>query len=299
MSKVLPAVPVASSVRGIACMVAGMALLTLNNAVTKGLTVGYPPGQIVVLRAAFVFLPIAFLVWRDGGLSVLRINNLAGQSVRAGFLVVSTFLMIMALRLLPLADVMAITFAGPLVITALAGPMLGEKVGWRRWGAVFVGFLGILIMLKPDPAVFQLAALLPLCVAVSSSLRDLVTRRISAGESSTAILCFSTGAVLLSGLFTLPFAAVPIAHADLPFFAIAGCLQGAAHYILIEAFRHGEAAVVAPFKYSALLWATVFGALMFGDFPDAWIWVGSIPVIASGLYILRRESLARRRTRNG
>ncbi len=289
--------PLSSSVRGITCMVAGMALLTLNNAVTKALTVGYPPGEVVVLRAIFVFLPISFLVWREGGLSALRINNLGGQLVRAGFLVVSTFLMIIALRLLPLADVMAITFAGPLIITALAAPMLGEHVGWRRWAAVFVGFTGILIMLKPDPDVFQLAALLPLCVAFSSSMRDLVTRRISVGESSTAILCFSTSAVLVSGFLTLPFSATAVVPSDIPLFALAGCLQGAAHYVLIESFRHGEAAVVAPFKYSALLWATVFGALIFGDFPDAWIWAGSVPVVASGLYILHREALAYRRRR--
>lgn len=291
------AVPRSSSVRGITCMVVGMALLTLNNAVTKALTVGYPPGEVVVLRALFVFIPIAFLAWRDGGISALRINSFGGQSVRAGFLILSTFLMIIALRLLPLADVMAITFAGPLIITALAGPMLGERVGWRRWAAVVVGFAGILIMLKPDPDVFQIAALLPLCVAFSSSMRDLVTRRISTGESSTAILCFSTSAVLISGLLTLPFSAKPVDLGDIPLFALAGCLQGAAHYVLIEAFRHGEAAVVAPFKYSALLWATLFGALIFGDFPDAWIWAGSVPVIVSGLYILHRESLAKKRAR--
>ena len=279
-------------------MVAGMALITLNNAVTKSLTYDYPPGQVIALRAAFVFLPIAFLVWREGGPSVLRIHNLAGQSVRAGFLILSTFLMIAALRHLPLADVMAITFAGPLIITALAGPMLGEHVGWRRWVAVVVGFAGILVMLKPDPDVFRLAALLPLGVAFSSSMRDLVTRRISVGESSTAILCFSTSAVLLSGLSILPFQAAPVALGDIPLFAVAGCLQGAAHYVLIEAFRYGEAAVVAPFKYTALLWATLFGALVFGDFPDAWIWAGAVPVVASGLYILHRENVLRR-GRNG
>jgi drug/metabolite transporter (DMT)-like permease len=278
-------------------MIAGMALITLNNAVTKSLTPDYPPGQVIVLRAVFVFLPIAFLVWREGGLSVLRIHNLAGQAVRAGFLVLSTFLMVVSLRLLPLADVMAITFAGPLIITALAGPMLGESVGWRRWTAVCVGFAGILVMLKPNPDVFRVAALLPLAVAFSSSMRDLVTRRISIGESSTAILCFSTTAVLISGLLTLPYSAVPVVVSDLPLFAIAGCLQGAAHYVLIEAFRHGEAAAVAPFKYTALLWATLFGALMFGDFPDAWIWIGSVPVIVSGLYILHRETALRRNPR--
>ncbi len=283
------------SLRGIVLMVAGMALLTLSNAVTKTLTASYPPGQIVVLRAIFVFLPIAFLVWRDGGIATLKINSLSGQALRGGFLVISTFLMMVSLRLLPLADIMAITFAGPLVMTALAGPILREHVGRRRWAAVAVGFLGIVIMLKPSPGVFQLAALLPLCVAMSSSLRDLITRRISVGESLTAILAFSTLMVLLAGLSTLPFAVRAVVPGDLLLFAVTGVLQGVAHYAMIEAFRYGEAAVVAPFKYTALLWAVIFGAVMFGDYPDYWIMAGSVPVIASGLYILHRETILRAR----
>jgi drug/metabolite transporter (DMT)-like permease len=286
--------PLTASVRGILCMVAGMALLTMNNAFLKTLTGDYPPGQLIAYRAAFVFIPIALIAWRSGGLGSLRINNIGGQSIRAGFLVVTQFLMVTSIALLPLADVTALSFSGPLVITALAGPMLGERVGWRRWSAVVVGFIGVLIMLRPDPAIFQVIAFIPLLAACSGALRDLVTRRISTGESSIAILCFSTSAVLVAGLLSLLYESAPLNYADLPVLALTGCLQGAAHFILIEAFRHGEAAVIAPFKYAALPCATLYGYLLFGNVPDLWILVGAVPVICSGLYILHRERLRRR-----
>jgi drug/metabolite transporter (DMT)-like permease len=275
-------------------MVVGMALLTLNNAFLKTLTSDYPPGQLIALRAAFVFIPIALIAWRNDGLESLKINSIGGQSIRAGFLVATQFLMVTSLGLLPLADVTALSFSGPLVITALAGPMLGEQVGWRRWAAVVVGFSGVLIMVRPDPEIFRIAALLPILAASSGALRDLVTRRISTGESSIAILCFSTSAVLLAGLVSMFFDRAPLNMADLPLLAVAGCLQGAAHFILIEAFRHGEAVVIAPFKYTALPWAAVFGFLLFGQIPDIWIITGAMPVICAGLYIVHRERLKHR-----
>lgn len=285
--------PVSESIRGIICMVAGMALLTLNNGFLKTLTSDYPPGQLIALRAAFVFIPIALIAWRSGGLGSLRINNYGGQSIRAGFLVTTQFLMVTSLALLPLADVTALSFSGPLIITALAGPMLREQVGWRRWAAVIIGFVGILIMVRPDPDIFRIAALLPILAACSGALRDLVTRRISTGESSIAILCYSTLAVLLAGIASMAYDHAPLDYGDIPILAMAGCLQGAAHFVLIEAFRQGEASVVAPFKYTALPWAAIFGFLLFGDVPDIWIIAGSVPVICSGLYILHRERLRR------
>lgn len=285
--------PLSGSIRGIICMVVGMALLTLNNGFLKTLTGDYPPGQLIALRAAFVFIPIALIAWRSGGLGSLRIHNVRGQSIRAGFLVITQFLMVTSIGLLPLADVTALSFSGPLVITALAGPMLGERVGWRRWSAVAVGFIGVLIMLRPDPDIFRVVAFLPLLAACSGALRDLVTRKISTGESSIAILCFSTTAVLIAGSMSLFYESAPLNLADLPVLAISGFLQGAAHFILIEAFRHGEAAVIAPFKYSALPWAVMYGFFMFGHVPDIWILAGAIPVIFSGLYILHRERLRR------
>ena len=203
-------------------MVAGMALLTLNNAFLKTLTLDYPPGQLITLRAAFVFIPIAILAWHAGGWSSLRINNYGGQSIRAGFLVITQFLMVTSIALLPLADVTALTFSGPLVITALAPAILGEHVGWRRWAAVMVGFIGVVIMMRPTPEAIQPLALVPIVAALFSTFRDIATRRISATESTNAIMVWSTLGLVIVGLLTITFGWVAVGWVDLSLLALAG-----------------------------------------------------------------------------
>ena len=170
--------------RGIAFMLLGGALLTMNDAVLKWLTGDFPVGQIIFMRGLFVFLPVSLLVWRQGGLAVLRINSLRNQSLRAFFMVGSSFLFITGLGYLPLADAIAITFAGPLFITVLAPLLLGEHVGWRRWTAVLVGFLGVLVMIRPSGDVIQWAGLFPLCASLMGALRDVTTRKLSTSETS-------------------------------------------------------------------------------------------------------------------
>ncbi len=271
-------------------MVAGFALLTLNDAVLKWLTASYPTGQIVFMRSIFVMILVGIIAWRFGGVRTLRVVNLRGQLVRAGTMTVATLLFVTSLRLMPLADAIAIAFAAPLFVTVLAGPLLGEHVGWRRWAAVLVGFVGVLVMFRPTGEAVRLVALLPLCVALASAFKDIVTRRIAATESSVAILFITTLALASVGLVTLVFGWRAITLFDLGLFAIGGFLLGGAQYLTIEAFRYAEAAVVSPFEYSAVLWAMLYGFLIWGDVPDRWIIAGSAIVIGSGLYILHRES---------
>ena len=153
-----------------------------------------------------------------------------------------------------------------------------------------VGFAGILVMLRPTPAAFQWAALVPLMVALLSATRDAITRHITNTDSSTAILAYSTTIIMLAGLATSVFIDwQPVAWTDLHVFALAALFQGTAHFLMIETFRLAEANVVAPFKYSSILWAVVIGYLIWGDLPDAWIISGGALVIGSGLYILHRE----------
>ena len=291
-------IPLSASIRGIVCMVIGMALLTLNNALLKTLTGDYPPGQLIALRAAFVFIPIALIAWRSGGIGTLRIYNLGGQSIRAGFLVATQFLMVTSLALLPLADVTALSFSGPLVITALAGPMLGEQVGWRRWSAVCVGMVGVVIIIRPTGEGLAWAALLPLGAALTGALRDILTRKLSVSDSSSSILLFTTTAVMLAGLASsladpvfgwssVAWHAMPLEHIGM--LAGAGTLLAGAQYLMIEAVRRSEIGLVAPFKYTSMVWAVLTGFLIYGTFPDQWIIAGSMLVIASGIYILQRE----------
>ena len=195
----------------------------------------------------------------------------------------------MGLSLLPLADAIAVTFAGPLFITALAPLVLLERVGWRRWLAVLAGFAGVLLMVRPSGDYARWAVLLPLSAALAGSLRDLVTRRISVSENFTAILFSTDVIVLLAGLVLFPAGWQVPNVADFLLMGLAGGLMGAAHYLHIEAFRLAEAAVIAPFKYTNMLWGVLFGFVIWGHLPDRWVVGGSLLVIASGLYIFYRE----------
>ena len=289
--------PVSSSLspfKGIACVVVGGALLALNSTVVKFLVADYTPGQIMSLRALFVYVVVAAFVWRDGSIRTLRIRNAGGQIARASCLALTTFLMILSVERLPLGDVFAINHASPLMMTALAVVFLGERVGWRRWAAIGTGFVGVLIMLRPTAAAFQAAALLPLLVAFFSAVRDIITRRLAATDSSTATFFVTTTVILIAGLALSAFSGwKPIQGADIWLFALAALFQGVAHFLMIEAFRFAEAKVVAPFKYATILWAMVIGFVFWGDVPDIWIVSGGSLVVASGLYILHRQRLRR------
>jgi drug/metabolite transporter (DMT)-like permease len=285
-----------SPFKGIACVIVGGALLALNSTVVKFLVEDYTPGQIMTLRALFVYFVVAAFIWRDGGLRTLRVRSITGQLARASCLALTTFLMILSVERLPLGDVFAINHASPLIMTAMAVVFLGEKVGWRRWSAIAAGFIGVLIMLRPTAAAFQAAALLPLLVAFFSALRDIITRRLAATDSSTATFFVTTTVILLAGLTLSAFTGWnPIRGEDIWLFALAAAFQGVAHFLMIEAFRFAEAKVVAPFKYATILWAMVIGFVFWGDVPDLWIITGGSIVVASGLYILHRQRLMRAR----
>ncbi|MDH3666459.1 MAG: DMT family transporter [Paracoccaceae bacterium] len=280
----------------IACMLVGAALLTLNDALIKALAANYPTGELLFIRGAFVWPWILIFAMRSGGIGSLRIHNIRGQALRGACVIASAFLFITGLRHLTLADAIAVSFTGPLFITALAPLVLGEEVGWRRWLAVLIGFAGVLFMLRPGGAALQWAIIFPLGAAVCGGLRDLITRRIAGTETTVAVLAVTTTVVLLAGLATAPFVDwAPPQPADLVTFAASGALIALAHTLMIEAFRRGEATMVAPFKYSSLLWATLFGYLVFGDLPDRWTFAGAAIIVLAGLYVLHRETQLRRR----
>jgi len=270
-------------------MLFGVSLIALNDALIKSLTSIYPVGELLLLRGLFIMPWVIFLAFRAGSIESLKVKNPVGQALRALCVIGSSFLFVNGLAHLQLADAIAITFTGPLFITALAPIALSEYVGWRRWFAVLIGFVGILFIFRPGYGTLQWAVLFPLGAALCGSIRDIITRRISQTESSVAVLLVTTCMVILAGLATVPFAWVPVRIDDLTTFAACGMLIGGGHYFMIEAFRHGEAALVAPFKYTFMVWAILYGFLFFGNLPDYWTLVGAAIVIAAGLYVLHRE----------
>ncbi len=276
-------------------MVASSGLLTVNDAVVKWLAQSYPVGQVMSLRGAFVMgIVVAWALARRHPRE-LRVYHWRLQLTRGGLMSLSTFLFVTALTLMPLADAIAITFAGPILATALAALLLHEPVGWRRWFAVAVGFTGVVLMMRPTPELIRVVAIVPLLAALMGAFRDVITRRMgTGGESTLAILLVSTLIVALAGLLTLPWGWSPVRLADLALFAGSALLVALAQGFMIESFRLGEVGLVGPFKYASLVWAVVLGLLIWGDLPGPWTWGGATLVVGSGLYLWHRElALAR------
>ena len=276
---------------GIVCMIIGAGLLTTSDGVVKWLAGGYPISQIIVLRGAFILLPMFILAWRMGKLRSLRVSKRGPQMLRAILFTGSVFLFLNGLRFNPLAINTAVAFASPLIITALAAPFLGESIGWRRWSAVLVGFFGVLIIVQPFDDSINIYVLLPLGAAFTSACQDIVTRRMSDTESALSVLLCSTVLVMLvaacfafAGNWRLP------TMMDFALLVLTGLLSGAAHYLLIETFVLVEAAIVAPFRYSALIWGLLIGFLVWDHLPSRLNWLGICLIVGSGIYIIHRES---------
>jgi drug/metabolite transporter (DMT)-like permease len=273
---------------GIACMTAGGLLVVVSDAINKWLTASYPIGELIFLRMVFVLPLIALLVWlRRENPFLVRAPAL--QLLRGGLMVAVHLLFVAGLALIPLAEAVALTFAAPLFMTALAGPLLGEQVGWRRWLAVALGGIGVLVALRPlSVELFHWAALLPLAAALAGALKDIVTRPISTKDSSVATLMATTLIVAGATALTAPFGWCLPAAQDLVMFAFGGLVLGLAHYLLIEAFRLAEVAVAAPFIYTQLVWSVLLGFFIWHEVPDIWVIVGALILTASGFYLVRR-----------
>ncbi len=282
-------------VRAIVLMLAGGAVLTLNDGFIKVLVSDYPTGQVLAIRGSFIYIPILFFAFRAGGMQTLwRIKSWRGQSLRGVCVVGSSFCFVTGLSYLPLADAIAIAFAGPLFVTAMAPLLLGEHVGWRRWSAVSVGFVGVLLIVQPGTSAFQWFAIFPLVAAFLGGVRDIITRTLAPSESSVAVLFVTTTTVFIAGCLSyLVVEWQPIRDGHLFYFVGSGLLVGIAHYLVIEAFRYGEAALVSPLKYGNLLWAILFGFLLFGDQPNIMTLAGAGVLVVSGLYIFMREHKTR------
>ena len=274
---------------GIACSLGGSFLIVVNDAAIKAVSVTLPVGEIIALRGLVVSALVILYLWLTGQFDVLRVQHPRGQAGRALMMVCSSFLFIAALRAMPLADATAQMFVAPLILTAMAPIFLGERVGWHRATAVVVGFIGMIVILRPGADGVYWIALLPVAAAACSATRDLITRRISAGDSPLATLFYTTFAVAAAGLVTLPFDWQTPTAREVAILGAAAGLQLCAHFLMIVMYRFVQVSAVAPFKYSALVWAVILGMVLFGDVPDGWTIGGALLIIAGGLYVIHRE----------
>lgn len=247
------------------------------------------PAQILFVRCVIVVaLTVPFVWWRLGS-AAFRTDHPKTQIFRGVAILSSSFMFINGLSYLPLADASAINFVWPLLITVFSVFLLKEKVGIRRWGATFVGFCGMLLIIRPGTGAFQIAALFPLGAALTWSLAAVVTRSVSAYDRAETTIVWTSLVMLVGSSLIIPFYwRAPTAQEWL-FMGAIGLFSIAGHSLLVYAYERATASFLAPFSYLQLVWATTLGYLVFGSLPDRWIAAGATLIVASGIYTAHRE----------
>jgi drug/metabolite transporter (DMT)-like permease len=279
---------------GIAGILIGMFAMSIMDALAKWLGEGYPIAELAFFRYVFALPPALFILWQQrGGRASLALRWKTGHILRAIFALGATYTFFLGLRYLPLAEAISIAFSAPLLVTALSVPILGERVGPRRWAAVVVGFLGVLIMTRPGAEAFRPEALYILAAALCYALTMLVTRRLARSDTTPAIMLSNICISIPLCALALPFGWRTPGAVDFLLLALLGLVGGIGMYFMTQAYRYAPAAVIAPFDYTALLWGTLFGWLVWHELPDTNVWLGAAIVIASGLYIVHRETRVR------
>lgn len=283
------------TIAGIVMMTVGVACLSVNDALAKFLVADYSPLQILFLRNV-IALPFAVLLTvKMGGLTALRSSRPAAHLLRGLLWIAATILFFTSFIYLELAEATALIFVAPLFITAMSAIFLREHVGLRRWLAVLIGFLGVLIVVRPGAATFQPASLLPVGTAFVYAILMLGARWVDPRESVWTMLLYLTGASALLSAFVVPFVWNPVRLEDLWLFAAIALFGTAGMTMMTQAFRLASAAIVAPLDYTAMVWATAFGWLVWQEVPDGATFVGAAVIIASGLYVIWREHRVRSR----
>lgn len=274
---------------GILLMLAGMLLFSLNDTLGKWLVAGFTVGQILLLRSVAALIALSPLIVRSGGfVRTMKVERPWLHVLRVVLVVIEVACFYWSVRYLPLADAVAYYMASPLFVAALSAPLLGERLGRARWIAVVVGFIGVLIILRPSSQAFSLPALVALAGSITFAFIMLLTRRLRTTNGMTLIL-WQTLATLLAGAATVPFAWVKPSFIDVLLLGSLGFASTLAHMCVNRSLKLAPAAVVVPFQYSLLLWGIVFGWMIFGDNPDPVMLAGAGVVCLSGLYLLRLE----------
>lgn len=278
-------------------MVLAMATFTCNDAITKSLSSQMNAGQIMFVRGVFATLFVGLLAWQQGALRNPRraLNPLV--LTRSFFELGGTGFFLVALGHMPLANISAVLQSLPLAVTMGAALALREPVGWRRWIAILIGFAGVVVIVRPGVEGFSTYSVLALLSVACCAARDLATRRIPSNIPSLMVSTVTAAFVTVFGSLTVaPLGGwVPLSFGAAAALAAAGFLLIPGMVFLILAMRTGDVAFVAPFRYTALLWAITLGILVFGEWPDGTMLAGAGIVIASGLYSLYRETILGRR----
>ena len=283
-----------SIARGIAAIALGVFLFSLADGFGKWFGMaGYHTTQIVFFRYLFGLIPVAVVIWYEG-FPALRTKRPIALMLRGVMMFCALSLFFRGLRDVPLAEGIAVAFSAPLFVTAMSVPVLGEKVGPQRWAAVLIGFVGMLVMLRPGSAAFRFDALYILASAFCFASVMLYTRRLARTETNASMYTYST---IVAGLCTVPFLTftwITPQGGHWWLFMLLGLIGGVASFLMIIAYRNAPAAVNAPFDYTALIWSTIVGWLVWQEKPDGMVILGALIVVAAGVFITYRETLKSR-----
>lgn len=279
------------NLKGACFMMGSMATFTFNDAIIKFVAQGMPTFQMVFLRGIGATALLLILAWATGALSKPIPRDDYKWVVGRSLAEVASFLpFILALTHMPLANLVAILQALPLVITAAGALFLGERVGWRRWTAIGVGFIGVLLIVRPGGADFDQWSLVALSAVLMITMRELLTRRLSRDVPSLKVAIFTAVGVMLLGLFvTVPTGWAPVTVGQGGLIAAASVFILGGYLFSIMAMRVGEVAAVTPFRYTALVWGLLLGWAVFGEWPKPLTLIGGALVVSTGVYTLLRE----------
>ena len=284
-----PALLVDNPALGILLMVAAMMVVPFMDVLAKLLSDRYGTTQLTWARFFFHFSFLAPIVLYRYGAAALKPRQPILQLIRGGFTLAATMLFFAAIAEMPIADALALLFVSPIIVTALSPFLLGEHVGIRRWSAVILGFMGALIILRPGFGVAQTSSYLAIGAGCSFAIYTLLTRKLAGSDPPLVTLTYT--AVL--GAASMSIAVIPVWVApppiDLLMMAGIGAIAAGGHFLLIKAFDHAPASLLAPYSYSEIVMATAVGWIFFSDFPDGWTWTGIAVIVASGIYISWRE----------
>ncbi len=278
-----------ASLRGSFLALLAFGIFATHDVIIKYLGGSYAPFQIVFFSVLFGFPFVTFMLLRDAAEANLIPKHPWWIASRTLAAVITGFCAFYAFSVLPLAQTYAILFASPLLITLLAIPMLGEKVGWRRTLAVFVGLGGVLVVLQPGQTELALGHAAALVAAICGAFASLVVRKIGREERSVVLILYPMVANFILMGAAMPFVYQPMPGLDLGALAVIAALALLATFCLIRAYNMASAVMVAPMQYSQILWATLFGVLLFDEGLNWATVTGSAIIIASGIYIVLRE----------
>jgi drug/metabolite transporter (DMT)-like permease len=281
-----------SATAGILLMLGGIFLFSVNDALGKWLVATYTVWQVLLIRSAAALLVLAPFIWREGIAPFRQAPKPALQIVRVIFSTLEVAGFYWAVAYLSLADVMTFYLAAPIYVTAVSALFLREQVGWRRWSAVLIGFIGVIIALRPTSASWSAPALIALAGSFSFSFLMIVTRHLR-GTSDTVLVTGQTVAALIFGAAFAPFHWVALTWRDAALLALLGVVAMIAHVCVNRSLKLAPASFVVPYQYTLIVWAIVFGFVVFGDVPEVAMLAGAAVIVGAGIYIFIREQARR------